>query len=140
MVREVVKADCDVKFDETAAKKWNIPKEDLKLSPKRAASRLQQVVINTGDSEKHPSASGTADLHTSDAPAVEQQFFDPDDAQRQKRDKLCFGLRNLRCIVWWALEMSPTFYEWQDKDGHWWKQLRRAIPPSLSHLAAALIK
>jgi hypothetical protein len=136
MVREVLKADCGVKFDETAAKKWNIPKEDLKLPSKRATSRLQQVVVNTGDSEEHHSASRTAYLHMSDASAV-KQFFNNDDAQKKKRDKLRFNWRNRRCIVWWILELTPTFYEWQDKDGHWWKQIRRAIPPSFAPCSRA---
>ena len=113
MVREVVKARCGVNFDKTAAAQWNIEEEDLK--PPSLARTLSGVTVYEGSTtEQDPNC---------------DELFNLDDALEDKGDKLILSPENLKGIVWWALELSPTFYEWQDEHGKWWKQLRRVPFP-----------
>ena len=135
MVREAVKAQCGIAFDETMTARWNIPKEDLELSsmarrPSGATVRggpTSQRHVNSG--EEHHSAHGVVTSRVSDASAF-QQVFDTADALQDKVDELSLNLKNLKGLAWWVLEISPTVYEWQDEDGRWWKRIRRVFLPA----------
>jgi len=89
MVREVVKADCGVIFDETAVAQWNIQEDDLKPTARRQSKSAgdegttSQQHVNSG--EEHRSASGMANSHVSDNSAV-REFFSPDDALEDRGD------------------------------------------------------
>ena len=109
MVREVVKAECGVDFDKTVAAQWNIPEDDLK--PPSSPNTQSKVTVCKGSttSEKHLNC---------------EECFNLDDALEDKEDKLNWSLTDLKGLLWWALELSGTFYEWQDEHGKWWKQLR----------------
>ena len=141
-MHEVVNAKCGVRFDKTAAAQWNIQLEEDPKPPSVASTPFvvrpssksrspseatlfegstSQQHVNSG--EEHQPVSGKANSHVSHA-SPPQQSFNIDDALEDKGDRLNVSLTNLKGIVWWALELSPTFYEWQDEHGKWWKQLR----------------
>jgi len=109
MVREAVKAQCGIAFDETMTAQWNIPKEDLELSS--MAHRPSGATVRGG-------------------PMSQQEVFNIDDARKDKVDELNLNLKNLKGLAWWVLEISPTVYEWQDEDGRWWKRIRRVFLPA----------
>jgi len=129
MVQEVVRANHLVDFNVAAAARRNITREDLNLSLmpqgqfEEIANEEGTLRQHTEVTEEHRSVSGRTGMANLDP------FFDGDDALKDKADSLRVNLKNLKGMAWWALEILPTMYECQDKDGRWWMQLRQVIPP-----------
>lgn len=129
MVREIVAANCGIIFDKTAIDEcqWHIEEEDIPQHMIRGLNKSESAIgkwvtgktyDNSG--KKHRSDLGTVNPNKSNASAA-NKIFNRDDALEDKGDKLRF--KSLKAIWWWIFEMSFTFYEWQDQEGKWWKQL-----------------
>ena len=50
-------------------------------------------------------------------------YFSDDDARADRKDEL------KRSRFWYVVEILPTYYEWQDERGQWFKQVWQVIRP-----------
>jgi hypothetical protein len=135
MVREVVKANCGVRFDPTAIGQWNIPSEEIRPSIAHEPSDATLYEGTTSqnrisyEDELRNSASGKSnEWKAEDARCVEQSF-DNKDALKEEVDQL------KKRRLWWILEILPTYYAWQDEHDRWVGGWRRVALPRFSHLS-----
>jgi hypothetical protein len=139
MVNEIVKAQCDIHFDESALGLWNmIPITAIKRIPIPMTREASDSTLRDEESELglgqdmpdkyHASVAREANTSTSaprhnsaGAPFPFQSVEDPLDAM-DVAQKIGNALR--KNVFWWILELVPTYHEWQDEDDEWvgkWK-------------------
>jgi hypothetical protein len=150
MVNEIVKAQCDIHFDESALGLWNmIPITAIKRIPIPMTREASDSTLRDEESELglgqdmpdkyHASVAREANTSTSaprhnsaGAPFPFQSVEDPLDAM-DVAQKIGNALR--KNVFWWILELVPTYHEWQDEDDEWvgkWKfhlGRGREVPP-----------
>jgi len=141
MMREIVKARCDILFDETALELWNIPTATIDQvtrtrEPSFATLRgdeseltlAQEILdkhrpLSAGEGIASTIRSGGAQPEPPSTPVNIHAALDVVDAVQEIGN--AFG----RNPFWWMLEFVPTYREWQnDQDewvGKWGFHLRR---------------
>ena len=63
-----------------------------------------------------------------------EHYFCDDDARARRKDEL------KRRKSWYILEILPTYYEWQDERGQWFKQFWQVVYPVFRTFKIVLIK
>ncbi|KAH9060461.1 hypothetical protein EDB87DRAFT_1562060 [Lactarius vividus] len=131
MVREILKTQCHIRFDEAALNQWGIPIAMIKQQavPERTRetsdSTLYTEPLSRHD-QKTPAPPETpggltgkdvfsipdAD-DTKQAPQPIEESLDAEDAVEKMGDQL------KKNRFWWVLEIIPTYYVWQNEKDEW---------------------
>ena len=129
MVREILKADCGIQFDPAAFDQWNIPLQEMRPS---IAHELSESTLYEGHtSQKHidyedlqHSASVKAKEEKAADTVGADESLDIKDALKEEADQL------KKRMLWWILEILPTYHTWQDEEDRWvgaWRRVTYAI-------------
>lgn len=116
MVNEIVKAQCHILFDEAALDLWNIPIPaivQVALPVTREASDSTLLAR-----EASGSTSTGASAHKGDA-AEAPSLFLPIEESLDAIDAVQKMGNALKNPFWWALELVPTYHEWQNEQDEW---------------------
>jgi len=148
MVREIATTTPDIDFNPAALKPWNIPLREIRPLAVREASEatvvedpaLQHRDVNFEECDCASRKENTSThTHTPTcggkcSPLLQSlaldEALDARDVVKKKTDEVG------KCLLWWVLEIWPTYRKWQDKDGQWvgqrsWHLARgRELPPN----------
>ncbi|KAI9465061.1 hypothetical protein BJY52DRAFT_1114503 [Lactarius psammicola] len=141
MVREILKTQCHILFDEAALKQWGIPVAMVKqVSPERTRETSDSTlyVESSRSSQERPAIPETPETSDNHALALEtgsdtdasipggddlkravtpppsvEELLDSLDAVEKMGDQL------KRNAFWWVLEIIPTYYVWQNEKDEW---------------------
>jgi len=130
MVREIVKAQCHIRFDETALAQWNIPITAIERVPIPVAREASDSTLRDEDTpdKYHASLAREANGSTStsistpghQAAAEAPSAFPPIQESLDKMDAVQkMGNALKKNVLWWALELVPTYYECQNEHDEW---------------------
>ncbi|KAH9080201.1 hypothetical protein EDB83DRAFT_2503382 [Lactarius deliciosus] len=110
MVREILKTNCHILFDEAALEQWGVPVAMIKQQAVPERTR------ETSDSTLY----------------VEPSRFDAEDAVEKMGDQL------KKNRFWWMLEIIPTYFVWQNEKDEWVGRWRtRMKDPYLDYVPGA---
>lgn len=135
MVSEIVKAQCHIRFDETALGQWNIPITAIERAPIPVAREASDSTLRDEDmpDKHHSSLARDANGSTSRSPpghkgaAEVPSAFPPIEESLNEMDavqKMGNALR--KNVLWWVLELVPTYHEWQNEHDEWIGRMRYA--------------
>ncbi|KAH8989053.1 hypothetical protein EDB92DRAFT_1947605 [Lactarius akahatsu] len=132
MVREILKTNCHIHFDEAALNQWGIPVAMIKEQavPERTRETSDSTLYmepssrhdqKTSAPTETPGdyATGTDVLGIPDggdtkrAPPSVEESLDAEDAVEKMGDQL------KKNRFWWVLEIIPTYYVWQNEKDAW---------------------
>jgi hypothetical protein len=127
MVKQVILAQCGIRFDEAALRRADIDISNLvSLSPTQSPTQLtMDTTLDADDgttvttSLPSPSSPGEDDTRyfmvrsRNDGDVVEQDWPRKQDVVADIDDELWIN------PIWWLLEFVPIKYEWQEFDGTW---------------------
>ncbi|TFK52162.1 hypothetical protein OE88DRAFT_1711915 [Heliocybe sulcata] len=121
MVREVMMAQCGVQFDNEALRRLDIPEFAMAIPAAASQPRVTKQATLGLDHKKEVTLSVPGTTATPPNPAdgegAGQTKLDLIDAVQSEHDELGWKGK----WAWWLLEIIPTSYAWQDKDGVWHK-------------------
>lgn len=126
MIREVVRAQCGIVFDEEALKRANIPIAILAdvVSPLPSSQTLVPPNSNGHSSGLKGRLNGkTSTIDSTPSGSTLSQV--EVDAKQPLHDEL------KRDPLWWLLEIIPLTYTWQDEQGKWHTTLRCVLRQDL---------
>ncbi|KAH9045010.1 hypothetical protein EDB84DRAFT_1634778 [Lactarius hengduanensis] len=132
MVREILKTNCHIQFDEAALNQWGIPVAMIKRQavPERTRETSDSTLYMEPSSrhdQKTPAPPETPGGYATDtdvlgipnrddtkrAPLSVEESLDAEDAVEKMGDQL------KKNRFWWVLEIIPTYYVWQNEKDAW---------------------
>ncbi|KAI0301180.1 hypothetical protein B0F90DRAFT_1668043 [Multifurca ochricompacta] len=130
MIREIMKTESPVQFDDTAFEQWKTTFERAPLAREESDATLNNddpppgnlkvTSLDEGDvvTIREASTLGKSSITLARTPSLPPPTFikrslDDCDAVEKMGDALRSN------IFWWLLEIIPTYYEWQDENGKW---------------------
>jgi hypothetical protein len=122
MMREILKAQCHIRFDETALELWNIPSATIEQVPvTREASdstlRGEETDLAPGQEMLDKSLSlSREEASASTSTSVREDIHDALDVVDAVQE---MGSAFKTNPFWWILEMVPTYHEWQNEEDEW---------------------
>jgi hypothetical protein len=135
MVSEIMKAQCDILFDETALDLWNIPIAAIKLAHVPMTLEVTDSTLRDEESEiglgkdtpdKYQASlardanASTGTLTPGHNGAGALSPFTPAEESPDTMDAAQkIGNAFKKNVFWWVLEVIPTFHEWQNEQDVW---------------------
>jgi hypothetical protein len=136
MMREILKAQCHIRFDETALELWNIPSatiiEQVPMTREPSDSTLRgdetelapgqempDKSLSLSREEANASTSGSTIRHTSALPPSPHVPADIHDALDVVDAVQEMGSAFRTNPFWWIIEAVPTYHEWQNEKDEW---------------------
>jgi hypothetical protein len=128
MLHEIVKAPCQIQFDEAALKLWNIPITAIKpiITTREASdSTLRdepELTLGQEMLDKYPSLSrrganaNTSRSEGASVPSADQHLEESLEAAEAVK-KMGNALKEN--IIWWIIEIVPTYHGWQNDQDEW---------------------
>jgi hypothetical protein len=131
MVREIVKTECHIRFDESALEVWNIPITTIDRTPivreesdstirddeprmgKAASDKYHVVLEREADASTSTSTTWGKSAPTSSLSPHTESSLDAEDAVQKMGDALRDN------VFWWVIEIIPTYCEWQNEQREW---------------------
>jgi hypothetical protein len=136
MMREIVKAECHIRFDEAAVEEWNIPIATIEPMPivrgvSGSTLRDDEPLLGqaSSDTTYHDTSerevNATTSMNTSRSttwgksartprpPLCALSLLDAEDAVQKMGNALRMN------VFWWFVEIIPTYHEWQNEHNEW---------------------
>ena len=137
-MREILKARCHIRFDETALELWNIPSatiEQVPMTREPSDSTLRGDETDLAPGQEMPdkslSLSGEeANASTSTSVSIIRETGPLPPSPHVSVDNIHDALDVVDAVqemgsafktnpLWWILEAVPTYHEWQNEEDEW---------------------